>query len=82
MADQFKSKAIALDQALPAPGQRVIVVCGQFRVLGYRDENGVLREEWHQENELKDVTGWQELNLGEQYAIQPNSNWRATRSTP
>ncbi len=45
MPDQPKSEVIAIDQGLPAAGQRVIVVCREFRLLGYRDEKGIWRGE-------------------------------------
>jgi len=31
---------IPIEKGLPAAGQNVIVVCRQFRLLGYRDEKG------------------------------------------
>jgi hypothetical protein len=69
-----KTEVISPAQALPAPGQRVIAVCREFRVLGFRDEQGIWREERHPDNALKDVLGWQELGLAEQYACQVNSS--------
>jgi hypothetical protein len=56
---------IPIEKGLPAAGQNVIVVCRQFRLLGYRDEQGVWREVRRPAENLKDVIGWVELAPGE-----------------
>jgi hypothetical protein len=65
VADASVSKVIPIDEGLPAAGKRVTVVCRQFRLLGYRDEKGIWREERRPAEELEDVMGWQELGWGE-----------------
>jgi hypothetical protein len=62
MADDSTSEVIALDQELPAPWKSVVVVCQQFRLLGYRDEKGIWRESRRPKEELKDVPGWHEVD--------------------
>ena len=58
-------EVIPIEKALPPIGKRAIVVCRQFRLLGYRDEKGVWREESRPTEELEDVIGWHELEPGE-----------------
>ena len=36
-------EVIPVEKGLPPEGKRVIVVCRQFRILGYRDDNGFWR---------------------------------------
>ena len=60
-----QSEVIPIERALPAIDQKVIVVCKRFRLLGYRDEKGVWREEQRPAQELKDVIGWHELDSRE-----------------
>ena len=58
-------EVIPIDKELPAVGKKVIVVCRQFKLSGYRDEKGVWREDRRAARELKDVIGWHEFGLGE-----------------
>jgi len=73
MADPSRSEVISACRALPAPGHRVIVFCRRFKLLGYRDEKGIWREERHPECELKDVVSWRDLSLAELEAYEPDS---------
>src|SRR6185503_1009604 len=56
-----QSEVIPVERDLPAIGKKVIVVCKQFRLLGYRDAKGVWREDRRPAEELRDVIGWNEL---------------------
>ena len=58
METHDKSKVIPVERALPPVGKRVIVVCKEFQLLGYRDENGHWRDDYRPEEPLKDVVGW------------------------
>jgi hypothetical protein len=58
--DPYQSEMIPIDQELPPVGKKVIVVCRQFKLLAYRDQKGVWREDRRPGKELEDVLGWQE----------------------
>jgi len=51
---------VPLEEKLPVKGHRVIVVCKDFKRIGYLDENGT----WHDDaksRELRQGTGWAEI---------------------
>jgi hypothetical protein len=56
-----QSEIIPVERTLPAIGQKVLVVCKKFRLLGYRDARGVWREVRQPAAELEEVIAWQEL---------------------
>jgi hypothetical protein len=47
-----------VEEALPPPGERVIALCAQFRILAYRDSAGVWRDNVRKQP-VKDVRAWQ-----------------------
>jgi hypothetical protein len=56
------SKYIKVDDALPIPARRVVVISEKFRVLGYVSRDGIWRDS--KNKELKDVIGWQGVMEG------------------
>ena len=65
MNGAHQPEVIPIDKELPPAGKKVVVVCRQFRLLGYRDAKGVWREETRPAKELEDVIGWYDSGLGE-----------------
>ena len=56
-----KDRVIPVEEKLPPPGERVIVVCKIFRCLGYLDDKGVWRDDI-KSAPLEDVIGWLEFS--------------------
>ena len=56
-----KDSIIHISERLPALGHRVIVICRNFRCLGYLDAKGVWRGNF-KDDEIENVVGWVELS--------------------
>ena len=59
MKTTLKPVVVSVKEKLPPVGFRVIVVCKNFRCLGYVDRRGVWRDDARR-RELHDVIGWVE----------------------
>lgn len=55
----IEKTVISLSEKRPAVNQRVILVCKEFRCLGYADRHGAWRDA--KGNELQEVLGWFEV---------------------
>jgi len=60
MKTTLKDVVVPVQDKLPPVGFRVIVVCKQFRCLGYIDRQGIWRDDAHHA-EIHEVMGWMEI---------------------
>ena len=60
MRQKSSERLISVATRLPLPNHRVIAVCKGFRCLGYRDDQGIWRDDLRN-RELKEVIGWAEF---------------------
>lgn len=60
MKNPTKAVVVPVEKKLPVKGHRVIVVCRDFRCLGYLDQQGLWRDH-AKSQELSYVTGWMEI---------------------
>ncbi len=56
-----KEVVVSVKERLPLVNHRVIVVCQQFRCLGYLDNKGIWRDD-AKSRELRDVIGWMDFS--------------------
>lgn len=60
MKSEPKPVVVPVSDRVPPVRHRVIVVCRDFRCLGYRDREGQWRDDTHN-TELHEVIGWMEI---------------------
>ena len=60
MKNSPKPVVVSVNDKLPPVGERVIVVCKDFRCLGHLDRDGIWRDDFHH-TEIHDIIGWMEV---------------------